>query len=163
MLMSTCYPGFLHWTVYKTLIWVRVLAHLNIKICMDGSHRLLPSAPEEGSSSSAHGARKDSGGNAPSLRSPLTHCPAQRKCSITTYWIKEEILKKEMKDMPYLKLLENTGSNSISHYPNLAVLPVTFLPKYPLISEESAFWKFLMGPKVAMHKHEIPLKSHVWC
>ena len=82
MLMSTCYPGFLHWTVYKTLIWVRVLAHLNVKMCMDGSHRLLTTTPEEGSSSSAHEAGKASGGDAPSLRSPLTHCPAQRKCSI---------------------------------------------------------------------------------
>lgn len=57
--------------------------------------------------------------------------------------------------MPYLKLLESTSSNAVGHYLYLAQLPIIFLPKYPLISEESDSQKF---PKVACHKHEIPLK-----
>lgn len=81
----------MHWTVDRALIWGRVLPHLKITICTDGSHQ----PPKEGCILAvAMKQRRLLVVMPPAWKSHLTYCLAQDKCSITIYWINEEILKR---------------------------------------------------------------------
>lgn len=81
----------MHWTVDRALIWRRVLPHLKISICTDGSHQ----PPKEGCILAAAMKQGRLLVVTPlACKSHLPYCLAQSKCSITIYWINEEILKR---------------------------------------------------------------------